>query len=67
MGDHLILGKRYEYNNDFFDQPLDLGFVKLCQVGELFCESGFQVDEHNQTVYEISYVRYPQTIFISIG
>ena len=67
MGDHLILGKRYEYNNDFFDQPLDLGFVKLCQVGELFCESGFQVDVHNQTVYEISYIVTGKGTFITNG
>lgn len=67
MGDHLILGKRYEYNNDFFDQPLDLGFIKLYQVGELFCESGFQVEPHNQTVYEISYIVTGKGTFITNG
>ena len=67
MGNHLILGKRYEYNNEYFDQPLELGFIRLYQVGELFCESGFQIEPHMQTTFEISYIVTGKGTFLTNG
>lgn len=67
MGNRLIFGKRYEYNNEYFDSPLKFGCIEMHQVGELFCEAGFTVPIHKQTVYEISYIVTGRGTFVVDG
>lgn len=49
-------GKYFHFDNVFWDAPLRCGFLDLYQIGEMCCECGFQVQEHVQGVYEITYV-----------
>ncbi|MBQ9414395.1 MAG: helix-turn-helix transcriptional regulator [Clostridia bacterium] len=67
MTNRLIFGKRYEYNNEYFSNPLKFHFAELYQIGELFCEAGFQIEEHDQTSYEISYIVTGKGTFIVDG
>ena len=50
------IGKQFHFNNDFWEKPLKCGFIDLYQIGEICCESGFKIEEHAQSVYEISYI-----------
>lgn len=63
----LVFGKRFEFNNEFFDEPLKLGFIDLYQIGELYCEAGFQIKAHAQSVYEISFIVSGEGTFITDG
>jgi AraC-like DNA-binding protein/mannose-6-phosphate isomerase-like protein (cupin superfamily) len=56
MNEKMNLGKRYEFDNDFFVKPQKIGFINLFQVGELGCECSFQIDSHFQICHEISYI-----------
>lgn len=56
MANCLNFGKRYEDDNCYFTDPIPLRFVELYQVGELSCEAGYRVDDHRQTVFEITYI-----------
>ncbi|HIW74558.1 MAG TPA: AraC family transcriptional regulator [Firmicutes bacterium] len=49
-------GKYFHFDNVFWNAPLKCGFLDLYQIGELCCECGFQVEEHEQSVHEITYV-----------
>ncbi len=49
-------GKRFHIDHGFWDSPLPCGMVELYQLGELCCEHGFQIEAHEQKVYEIIYV-----------
>ncbi len=50
------LGKYFHFDNDFWARPLKCGFLDIYQIGELCCEPGFKVEEHEQSVYEVTYV-----------
>lgn len=67
MGNRLIFGKRYEYNNEYFESPLKFGCIEMHQVGELFCEAGFTVPLHTQHVFEISYIVTGRGMFVVDG
>lgn len=56
MANRLNFGKRYEDDHAFFDDPQRFRFVELHQIGELICEAGYEVPEHRQTVFEITYI-----------
>jgi AraC-like DNA-binding protein/mannose-6-phosphate isomerase-like protein (cupin superfamily) len=56
MNEKTNLGKRYEFNNDYFVEPRKFGFVTVYQVGELGCECSFQIESHLQVCHEISYI-----------
>lgn len=49
-------GKHFHFDNNFWDNPIKYGFLDLYQIGELCCERGFKIEEHEQSVYEITYV-----------
>lgn len=51
-----LSGKQFHFDNLFFDAPLRCGFIDLYQTGELCCEAGFTVPEHDQLICEITYV-----------
>lgn len=50
------MGKYFHFDNDFWANPVKCGFLSLYQIGELCCERGFKIEEHEQSVYEITYV-----------
>ena len=50
------LGARFHYDHSLFSQPLELDCLKLYQIGELCLEPGFEVAQHNQSCFEISYI-----------
>lgn len=56
MANSLIFGKRYEDDYQFFDAPIRFRFAELHQIGELYCEAGFEIKRHRQTVLEITYI-----------
>lgn len=49
-------GKYFHFDNDFWGQPLRCGFLDLYQIGEMCCEHGFVIEEHEQSVYEVTYI-----------
>lgn len=67
MPDSNVFGKRYEYNNEYFANPIPFHFAQLYQIGELSCEEGFQIKEHRQPTYEISYVVTGRGTFVTNG
>ncbi len=67
MANRLIFGKRYENDNEYFANPLKFNFAELHQVGELSCEAGFQIEEHRQNEFEISYIVTGKGTFITDG
>lgn len=48
-------GKKFQFDQNFTN-PLNYGLIKLYQIGEICCEPTFQVPEHKQWCYEISYI-----------
>lgn len=56
MSNCLNFGKRYEDDNSYFSEPIRFRFVELHQIGELYCESGYEVEKHRQHVFEITYI-----------
>lgn len=49
-------GKHFHFDNSFWNNPLPCGFISLFQIGELCCVPDFRIEEHEQDVYEITYV-----------
>lgn len=49
-------GKKFEFEKEFIKSPEAIGPLVLHQLGELFCEPGYQCEPHNQWCHEISYV-----------
>lgn len=49
-------GEHFHFDNSFWHSPLPCGFIRLYQMGELCCAPGFKIEEHEQDVYEITYV-----------
>ncbi|MEA4831539.1 MAG: hypothetical protein VB118_02845 [Oscillospiraceae bacterium] len=42
MKSSFYLGRKYQFNNTFMNNPLDLGGIKLFQIGELCCKPGYE-------------------------
>ena len=56
MANRLNFGKRFEDDHNFFSAPVRFGFVELHQIGELSCEAGFTVEDHQQQMFELTYI-----------
>lgn len=54
--DNEKLGKQFHFDNEFWETPLACGIVDLYQLGEISCEYGYRIQEHEQYVNEITYV-----------
>ncbi len=48
--------KKFHFDNVYYNSPLEYGHIKLYQIGDLYCDSGYEVPEHEQYCYEISYI-----------
>ena len=51
-----FLGTRFHFDKVYRENPIELNTMKLTQIGELWLESGFEIGEHPQHCYEISYI-----------
>ena len=49
-------GKKFHFDNRYWDTPRQFGPISAYQVGDLSCHRGFEVGEHQQLCYEITYV-----------
>lgn len=67
MNNNLFIGRCFQYENNFFDNPKTYGLFDIYQVGELTCECGFQMQEHKQLCHEISYIMSGKGWFSSNG
>ena len=67
MGNQDIYGVRYHFDNQFQDAPQKFGGVTLFQFGELYCDSGLQIQEHEQWCFEITYVISGKATFFLDG
>ena len=56
MDEANILGRRFEFNNEFFKEPRRYGAISLLQIGELCCECGYEVAPHVQVCSEVSFI-----------
>jgi len=56
MNGAYIDGRKFHFEGSFLTEPIDLGRIKLYQLGELCCESGYEIEEHLQVCHEISYI-----------
>lgn len=60
-------GRKFQYDNTFSINPLDFGWITLYQLGELCCEPGYEIPEHRQFCYELSYIISGEGIFYNDG
>ncbi len=56
MSDKQFYGKSFEFDNDFFVNQKQMGYVKLYQLGEVCYENGHVVEQHRQVCHEITYI-----------
>lgn len=61
------VGKQFEFENTYYYNPINIGFLKVFQIGELSSEPGFEVVEHVQICHEISYVVSGEGTFFDNG
>lgn len=67
MSRNFALGKRFQFDNVYFSEPVNLGYIDLYQAGELYCEPGYSVEEHEQRAFEISYIVSGEGTFSTNG
>ncbi|MDR1131430.1 MAG: AraC family transcriptional regulator [Oscillospiraceae bacterium] len=46
----------FHFDSGFWDKPFDCSFLDLYQIGEICIECNGEIEEHEQSVYEITYV-----------
>jgi AraC-like DNA-binding protein len=49
-------GKKFHYDTRYWDHPQQYTSISLYQIGDLSCLGGFEVGNHIQPCYEISYI-----------
>lgn len=64
---HLTGKKRFHFDNLYFDVPREYEYIILYQIGDLSSENGYEVPEHVQFCYEISYISSGQGWFYING
>ncbi len=47
---------KFHFDNVYWQKTCDLGHIILDQIGDLCCNAGYEVKEHTQWCYEISYI-----------
>lgn len=59
--------KKFHFDNIYMDNPMLYEDILLYQIGDLSCESGYEIGEHKQICYEISYVVSGKGCFYTNG
>lgn len=62
-----FLGTRFHYDNIYREKPIELNNIELIQIGEICLEAGFEIENHEQFCYEISYIISGKGEFIYNG
>lgn len=55
--------KKFHFDNVYYHSPLEYEHINLYQIGDLYCDSGYEVVEHEQYCYEISYIVSGKGVF----
>lgn len=58
---------KFHYDNVYWQKAYQLGHITLDQIGDLCCNGGYEVAQHQQNCYEISYIVSGKGIFITDG
>jgi len=56
VNDTSLYGRQYEFEKAYWGKPIPYNFVNLMQIGEISCESNFEIVEHLQICHEITYI-----------
>ncbi len=59
--------KKFHFDNIYFENPRLYDDIILYQIGDLSCESGYEIGEHMQHCYEISYIASGEGCFHTNG
>mgnify|MGYP000963226022 FL=1 len=59
--------KKFHFDNVYFESPRLYEDILLYQIGDLSCESGYVIGEHEQYCYEISYIVSGKGLFYTNG
>lgn len=59
--------KKFHFDNIYMDNPQLYEDIILYQIGDLSCESGYAIGEHEQCCYEISYIVSGKGSFFTNG
>ena len=59
--------KKFHFDNVYFESPRLYEDILLYQIGDLSCESGYAIGEHEQYCYEISYIVSGKGLFYTNG
>ncbi len=51
-----IKGKRFHFDTRYWEKPQQYQMISLYQIGDLSCMGNFEIGEHVQPCYEISYI-----------
>ncbi|HIW73079.1 MAG TPA: AraC family transcriptional regulator [Firmicutes bacterium] len=54
MDEIIRLGKKFEFDNAYWENPKEYNFINLYQVGELYCADNYEIVEHRQVCHEIT-------------
>ena len=65
--DKLPERKRFHFDNLYLDSPNEYDSIILYQIGDLSCKAGYEIENHRQICYEISYIFSGQGFFYSNG
>lgn len=49
-------GKKFHFDNRYWDKPKQYALVSVYQIGDISCQKGFEVGEHQQPCFELSYI-----------
>lgn len=58
---------KFHFDNVYWQKICDLGHIVLDQIGDLCCNAGYEVEEHVQWCYEISYIVSGKGVFVIDG
>lgn len=56
FNDSLKNKKKFHFDNTYMESPQSYEDIILYQIGDLSCEGGYEVPEHRQICFEISYI-----------
>jgi len=59
--------KKFHFDNIYVENPRSYEHIILYQIGDLSCESGYEIGEHKQYCYEISYIVSGKGCFYTNG
>jgi len=65
--DNMDFKKKFHFDNVYIENPRLYEDIILYQIGDLSCESGYEIGEHEQFCYEISFIVSGKGFFYTNG